>query len=219
MRRFILAALAAILLVAVPAQSTAHTSGGSVRWEANNIGEWTYVVYVCDTNMPSEQHEDRIKNAIGEWNEIGGELHFSWTDWDTFTCNTNYLYGAGNVVRVILTPLSGGNLGHTDIQLNSGRIDEATIRIDNDGWGGCGDYSWYTGTSGPGANQVDFESVLVHEFGHAFGALGHTTHLEQSIMDDNLTDIVGGCPERVEKDERVYFHDTELYGSLYGYSH
>lgn len=219
MRPFRIAAVvvqSALLAFAGPANVTGHVSGGSAYWEGWNLNGYSYWVNVCDTNM-SGASESRLIDAAGEWSEIGGELKFNWTGWSGVICNQNWGNQA-NQVRVDYGPLGGDVLGEAFVNLIFGQVDQVDITIDNDGslstWG---TYSWYTGTGSPSSTQVDLESVLVHELGHALAALGHSTENEVYIMDNSLGDP--GSPKGVEKDERVYFHDSALYTDLYGTTH
>lgn len=207
---------AAVLALGVPASVAGHTSGGFSKWEGWSEGGYSYNVMVCDTNLSSGAAA-RMNDARTEWNEIGGELFFTNTGWDAATCSS-FWNGALNVVRVKMGPLGGNTLGFALTNLIFGQVDQVDITIDNDNTTTTyGSYTWYTGTGSPSSNQFDMESVMVHEFGHALAALGHSTENENYIMDDTLGD--GGSPEGKEKDERIYLHDTALYSDNYGTSH
>ena len=220
MKRITAILLALVIVFAIPGSASAHWDA-AYRWEGQSQSNYSYWVDVCASgNMASGNNNARLDDARGEWNEIGGELLFN----EVITNCSILLGGAGNAVHVYFTPLSGDTLGSTNCNLiwNPGDaryyVDQCTVAIDSDNaTTSCGSYTWYTGAGSPGVNEIDLESVLVHELGHAL-RVGHSSDGEAYIMDNNLSDT-GGCPEGVEKDERVYSHDTQAYTQYYGTTH
>ena len=225
----ILLALATIL--SFPATASAHWDA-VVKWEGQSGGGYSYWVYLCESGF-SANSRTRLINAADEWNEINGELHFSMLA-DGTDCQS-WLDTGQNVVWAKLANLADGDFAHTDCNLIFGQVDQCEIYVTSDqSWTtgtSCADlspntvynFTWYTGTGSPSSTQIDVESVFVHEVGHAVRVGHNSGDYEDAIMDNAINDDSGSPPDcdprGIEKDERVYSHDTSAYTQFYGTTH
>jgi hypothetical protein len=217
------------LILALPSTASADTSDGGVTWITNNLYGYNHFIQVC-TYAFNTDADNRVADAAAEWTELGGELAFVYAGWDDSNCLANW-NANGNIVYVSGNgDLGGDTLGSTTCyrQLGTGcgpatgwgSVVRCRIMLDMDNYTtSYGTYSWYMGTGLPGSEQIDIESVVVHELGHCLARAGHDTHSghESYVMDDSLGNP--SDPEGVENDELLWSHDKALYTDFYGTTH
>jgi hypothetical protein len=231
-RRRLTTTLATALLVLAGDQVLGHYASGTIlhSWTYTPSGTYSYFIPVCDSGFDDGAEETRIIDALNEWNEINGELRFSWTNWSDLECNTQII-GGSSLVQIHWGSFSDDTIAQADLWPYDGTsIDDCIITVDSDNnlptWGS---YSWYTGTGGPSTSQLDLESVLVHELGHCAGLngngtgdSGHSAHEGTYVMHCRHPTSPDNCtstnPKGTEKDE-LLIHDKDFYIVLYGNSH
>lgn len=222
----------ALLLGLFPSSVSGHTTGGSRKWIDWPQSGYTHSVFICDIGIP-DSIEPRIIDAMNEWNEIGGELVFSYADWSDATCDYEMATNPGPGIAVTHGSIAGYPLGQTNNSSwinGAGRIYNCLITMDSYAgdvfWGSrpdTGAFQWWFGTGAPGSTRVDWESVLVHEIGHCIAVYDHSPVPPESyyqIMDMcHRPNPPCGDPRGVENQERAYSHDTALYTGMYGTTH
>ena len=140
-------------------------NGNRIRWNS----QWTNM-YISTTSFPAGSSWDsRLQNAMWHWNNVKGSTFDYYVGRDT-----NGTHNSNNGVNEVYldNSLSGSTLGVTLTRYHCYwffgwhyGIDETDIGFNNN-------KSWSTGTysySNPTGSPFNFESVALHELGHAIG--------------------------------------------------
>ena len=114
--------------------------------------------YGFASNVPGGAWRDRAINAVNAWNNVSTS---SWT-WTYSSIDADGEVAYENVDGL------GGTLGitYTGPRCTNNSVCTFNIYVDNS-------EPWYTGISSPTTSQLDLQSNLTHEFGHAAWA-NHT---------------------------------------------
>ena len=171
------AALLAVIVAAVGLQPPAASADSSVEyvtnWPANALRYW----YI-DDGVPLSMRSD-IKVGADKWSDradgkavefvYGGEISATGNQ---FNCsqpvNTVFALGA---VQLESAVGQSGTLGFTNWCRSGGLMTKFNITFVKNPNGSeySGASGWNYGESAPGANEWDFRSTSIHEFGHASG--------------------------------------------------
>jgi len=150
-----------MLATAIPASATASF------WIPS---EWTadpdYHLGYRHSGYTGSNFTNAVQSADDPWDNVGSSwLDFNWggTDTSVFTWQDACLSPDGVFVgTAAITPL-----GREKTCTNSGNMRASNIAIDRTG------RNWEFGPANASSNEWDMRSVLVHEFGHAAGWVGH----------------------------------------------
>jgi predicted Zn-dependent protease len=123
------------------------------------FGTWpsAQATYKFGSRYPTDPAwRDRARSAGQTWTNVQSS---SWAWIEDSNSNNKLTYaaidGSSNTLAVTTSYFCGGSLCRFNMKMDNSE-------------------SWYINTGTPGFNQIDLQSIITHEFGHALG-LDHTT--------------------------------------------
>ena len=150
-----------------------------VSWSPNDLPVNLYL----DSSVP-QQYIPTIEKAIAIWNQVGQSIAHE----DFFVLrsgdpgSSSPTQDGYNKIYFVhtWTSTTDNEQGLTTVYWAGSRIYEANIRINATGM-----FQYFTSSTNPNRySDVDFESLILHELGHALG-LAHTT-ASDSVMQPSL---------------------------------
>jgi hypothetical protein len=135
---------------------------------SNYNGKGGYTFQMNTEFAANSDAGDTVLNAI---NKYKCETGANWENGETTTVDENIRDGV-NVIRFSNSgELGGWTLGSTTSRFNINIYGSRVYLVEIDMVFNS-DTDWYLGEGSPGPDQIDFQSVVLHEFGHAI-MLGH----------------------------------------------
>ena len=147
------------------AQGTSYAHYVPVCLEASVYGPYWDTV-----NHPNHA---RIVNALGSWNNVGGELYYYTSNIDCATRRAGGIsflsIGKSNISPLANTSTTSGTVCNEPWGVWCSK--EIHIEYDS-----VPTYSWYVDTGTPPNNTYDFWSTMLHEIGHSMFCNNHSTN-------------------------------------------
>lgn len=129
----------------------AYAYTANKQWSGSNAK------YGFTSSFPTGAWRDRAADAASTWNNVSTS---SWI-WSSSTIDQDGDLHYGSIDG------AGGTIGGTTTAFCGSFVCSFTTTVDSA-------ESWYSGTGTPSSSQLDLQSNLTHEFGHASWS-GHTT--------------------------------------------
>jgi hypothetical protein len=156
-----------VLDVTLPSADRGH---GKLYPKFGRRGSWTFAV--SSANLPDSVSAARLKS-------IAATAATRWGLKEKGTSKRVAGVRDGHSVAGFSTDLPEGTLGLQTDYVRGGKVVERDLALR------AGE-NWSAGPGYPGLDQVDLESVVVHELGHMAGNKKHTARCANSPMDEAL---------------------------------
>jgi hypothetical protein len=216
-----------MLFAATPVAASHNQYNPVQKWVVRNDSGYTYHIPVCPPwesaawNLTDNMHA-RVNDAMGEWNEGGGELYYYRTNTSCGTLDSNKtphtevtwdsatgwnITGGQHQPCFDSNFIFCSNAGSPPVEYRSFIILDADMAS-----------VWYWGSGSPPANRVDVESALTHEYGHALMVMHFSGTACAGGNNLVMCDFLGAGQERDEV-WPGYLHDQDNYTDIYGSTH
>ncbi len=205
----VLTFLAAWMLVG---SSAADAHSASARYPKKWSADPTYAFGDLDSPLNTSTAKSSLHFGDNPWDAVSGNwLDFGWsgiTDssvvWLGGACST----APSNRMWIMTYNLS--SLATSNLCTSGSSILRSTIRVDDVG------RVWHTSSSSSiASNARDLRSVIVHEFGHAEGFLGHFTEPDADCTGSNRQTMCQGLPKGTIYKRTLQGHDKHTVKSAY----
>lgn len=176
--------IALLVQACAPAISPQQPCNFVMSNEAQRVswGPSVPVIMYVDSSVPNEFYGS-IQNAVNTWNQSLGREVIKIGGWSSAYSNEGN--DGANVIyfKRDWPDAERDKQAVTTIRWASDRVFEADIRINGSGKPNSKGVS-YSYFSGPTAvsGQVDFESLVLHEFGHVLGLQHPTVETDGTVM-------------------------------------